>query len=78
MRRARVVGVFLCVLALAGAVLFLCGLATQAYWAMAIPVAVLVVLFMALVFWVGWTFIMTESGPEQLPLRPNRPSQRQR
>jgi hypothetical protein len=72
------VGVFLCVLALAGTVLFLSGLATQAYWAMAIPVAVLVVLFMALVFWVGWTFIMTESGPEQLPLRPTRPTQRQR
>lgn len=78
MNRARLFGALLCVFALGGTVLFIWGLVSQAYWALAIPVGFVVVLVMTLVFWVGWTFIMTESGPEQLPVRQQRPPTRPR
>ncbi|MSQ11012.1 MAG: hypothetical protein EXR52_08460 [Dehalococcoidia bacterium] len=78
MKRARLLGAALCLFATLGTVLFLWGLATQAYWALAIPVGLLVVATMSVVLWIGWAFIMTEAGPEQLPVRPQRPPTRPR
>jgi hypothetical protein len=43
------------------------GITAQAYWAIAIPVATVVVVAMALLFWVGWTFMTTEIGPIEPP-----------
>ncbi len=79
MSRSRLVGILLCLLSIGGTVLFLWGLATQAYWAIAIPIGAFVVVVMTLLFWVGWTFVMTDTGPaERLPVRPTRPPQRPR
>lgn len=74
MRRARILGAALCLLAVAGTVLFMWGLVSQAYWALAIPIALLVIGAMAVLLWIGWTFLLTEAGPEQLPVRPQRPT----
>ena len=41
--------------ALAAGLLFLIGLAAESYWALALPVAVLVFFVLGLVFWIGWT-----------------------
>ena len=44
------------------------GLVQQEWWAVAVPVAVLVVAAMTLLFWVGWTFISSDAEPPQAPL----------
>lgn len=67
MDRGKLGGAMLCVLALALTVLFLSGIVAQAYWAIAIPVAAGVVVVMALLFWVGWTFMTTEVAPLEPP-----------
>ena len=64
-------GALLCVLSLGGTVLLLGGIASGAYWAIAIPAAMFVVLVMGTLLWVGWTFIMSEGAPS-VP-RPQRP-----
>jgi threonine/homoserine efflux transporter RhtA len=46
---------------------FLLGLLQQSYWAIAIPVAVLVFFALGLSFWVGYT-IATKTGFERLRL----------
>ncbi len=53
--------------ALVVTVVFIGGITAQAYWAIAIPVAAMVVITMALLFWVGWTFMTTEIGPVEPP-----------
>lgn len=44
------------------------GLVQQEWWAVAVPVAVLVVVAMTLLFWVGWTFFSSDAEPPQGPL----------
>ena len=61
MDRARLLGSAICALAIAGTFTFLWGINARAYWAIAIPIAVLVVSGMALLFWVGW--ILFTTGP---------------
>ena len=61
MGRGKLIGVFICIAALALTAIFLWGITARAYWAIAIPIAILVIVAMALLFWVGWTFITTES-----------------
>jgi len=67
-----VVGVVLCLGAVALTIAFLWGLAAQAYWAVAIPIGVLVVGAMTLVFWAGWTFIVSDAFADDEPLPPVR------
>lgn len=63
MDRAKIGGIALCFLALLATVVILWGLVLQEWWAVAVPVAVLVVVSMTLLFWVGWTLFATEVGP---------------
>lgn len=63
MDRGVIAGIALCLLALGITVVVLWGLSMQEWWAVAIPVAAMVVVSMTLLFWVGWTLISTEGGP---------------
>lgn len=65
MDQAKVFGGFLCFTAVALTAILLWGLAQQQWWAVALPVGALVVAVMTMLFWVGWTFITTDSGPPQ-------------
>jgi len=65
MDQGKIFGIVLCILAVALTAVFLWGLAQQQWWAVAIPVAALVVIAMTMLFWVGWTFFTTENGPPQ-------------
>ena len=64
----KVAGVLLCLLAILTTGVVVWGLVQQEWWAVAIPVAVLVVVAMTLLFWVGWTFITSDMEPPQAPL----------
>ena len=65
MDRGKLFGAALCLAALGLTVVFLWGISARAYWAIAIPVAAIVVVSMGLLFWVGWTFITT--APPETP-----------
>ena len=54
---------------------FLLGLLQQSYWAIAIPVAILVFFALGLSFWVGYTIatIQTDAQPAP-PVEPQRPT----
>ena len=63
MDRGKLLGAALCLTALVLTGVFLWGINARAYWAIAIPVALLVVFSMTMLFWVGWTFLTTEPLP---------------
>ena len=66
---SRTQGGLICVaVAILGA-LFLLGLLNQSYWALALPVAVLVSFVLGLVFWVGYTIATIRVEPEHDPGR---------
>ena len=44
--------------------LFLLGLLQESYWALALPVALLVFFVLGLAFWVGWTIATIQVEPE--------------
>jgi len=44
---------------------FLLGLLQESYWALAIPVAILVFFLLGLVFWVGYTIATIQIEPER-------------
>ena len=56
------------------AFLFLVGILSESYWAIAIPVAVLVFFVLGLASWVGYTIatIQTDANPTP-PIEPPRP-----
>ena len=60
----RLQGGLICLGAAVAALLFLAGLAAESYWALAIPVAGLVLFVLGLVFWVGWTILTVHVEPE--------------
>ncbi len=64
---SRAQGGLICLAAVAAAALFLLGLARQSYWALAVPVALLVLFGLGLTFWVGWTIATIRVEPEQAP-----------
>ena len=67
--RSRVLGGLLCIGTAAGAALFLYGIAVGSYWALALPIAALVLFVLGLVFWIGWTIatVQTDAEGEALP-----------
>ena len=67
MDRGKLIGAAICIAALSLTAAFLWGISARAYWAIAVPVAVLVIVSMALLFWVGWTFITTEPMDASTP-----------
>ncbi len=67
--RSRVQGGLLCLGTAAAASLFLYGIAVGSYWALALPIAALVLFVLGLVFWIGWTIatVQTSAEGEALP-----------
>jgi hypothetical protein len=64
---SRTQGGLICVGVVILAALFLLGLLQQSYWALALPVAVLVSFVLGLVFWVGYTIATIRVEPEPEP-----------
>lgn len=66
--RSRLLGGLLCAGAVAAAALFLAGVFARSYWALAIPVAGVVLFVLSLVAWIGWTIatVRVEAEGERL------------
>lgn len=67
---SRALGGLVCLGTLLVGALFLYGLASQSYWALAIPVAALLLFVLSLVFWIGWTVMTVEIDAQGAPLDP--------
>ena len=63
---SRAQGGLICVGAAAVGLLFLLGVLSKSYWALAIPVAALVFFALGLTFWVGWTIATIRVEPEEV------------
>ncbi|HEU4427421.1 MAG TPA: hypothetical protein VFT98_01600 [Myxococcota bacterium] len=72
----RIQGVLICALAAGLGVLFLAGLLSGAYWAVAIPVALLLAVVLGLTFWVGYTIATIRVEPEAPPEPPIESAQK--
>ena len=57
-------GVLICAGAGLAGLLFLIGILSKSYWALAIPVAILTFFVLGLSFWVGWTILTVQVEPE--------------
>ncbi len=66
--RSRILGGLVCLGAVAGGALFLLGIVTKSYWALALPLAALVLFVLGLVFWIGWTIATVQVEAEGEPL----------
>jgi hypothetical protein len=64
---SRVQGLLICAGAALAGILFLIGLLAKAWWAVAIPVGVLLAFVLGLTFWVGWTIATVQVEPEPDP-----------
>lgn len=66
MDRSRFYGFIICVGIVIAATIFLVGIFSKSYWAVAIPVAVFTLGLLGLGFWIGWTIVMlrTEAPPD--------------
>ncbi len=64
---SRTQGGLICVGVVILAALFLIGLLQQSYWALAIPIAVLVSFVLGLTFWVGYTIATIQVEPDPQP-----------
>jgi hypothetical protein len=60
---SRTQGGLICVAVVVIAAWFLLGLLMKSYWAIAIPVAILVFFVLGLTFWVGYTIATIEVEP---------------
>ena len=61
---SRIQGALICVGTVVLAVAFLAGLLTGKYWAVAIPVAIVVFFALGLSFWIGYTIATIRVEPE--------------
>jgi hypothetical protein len=64
---SRAQGGLICVAVVVIGALFLGGVLSQSYWALALPVLVLVGFVLGLAFWVGWTIATVRVEPEAAP-----------
>ncbi len=71
--RSSALGGVVCLAAALGAALFLYGLSIESSWALALPVAALVLFVLGLVFWIGWTILTVRVDAEGAPLDPPPP-----
>ena len=60
---SRTQGGLICVAVVILAALFLLGLLQQSYWALALPVAIVVFFALGLTFWVGYTIATIKVEP---------------
>jgi len=61
---SRAQGAMICVAVVVLGLLFLGGILSGSYWALAIPVAAAVFFVLGLAFWVGWTIATIRVEPE--------------
>jgi len=66
--QSRVLGGLVVVGAVLAGALFLAGIASGSYWALAIPVAIAVLFVLGLVTWIGWTIATIQTQPSGDPL----------
>jgi hypothetical protein len=66
--RSRALGGVVCLAAIAAGSLFLYGIAIGSYWALALPVAAIVLFVLGLVTWIGWTILTVRVEAEGEPL----------
>jgi threonine/homoserine efflux transporter RhtA len=64
---SRTQGGLICVAVAVVGVVFLLGLLAGAYWAVAIPVGILLAFVLGLTFWVGWTIATVDVEAEPDP-----------
>jgi hypothetical protein len=64
---SRTQGLLICAGAALTGVIFLVGLLARSWWAVALPVGVLLAAVLGLTFWVGWTIATVEVEPEPDP-----------
>jgi len=62
---SRTQGGLICIAVVIVGAWFLLGLLQQSYWAIAIPVAILVFFVLGLTFWVGYTIATIQVDPYQ-------------
>jgi energy-coupling factor transporter transmembrane protein EcfT len=62
---SRTQGGLICIAVVIVGAWFLLGLLLQSYWAIAIPVAILVFFVLGLTFWVGYTIATIQVDPYQ-------------
>lgn len=62
---SRVQGGLLCAGVAITALVFLLGVLSESYWALAIPVAAGVFFVLGLAFWVGWTIATIRIEPQE-------------
>lgn len=60
-RGARLMATLLCLASLGVGALFVWGLLLRSYWALALPVAGVVLTLAAMVFWIGWAILTQRS-----------------
>lgn len=65
---SRAQGGLICVGAVIVGATFLLGLLKGAWWAVAIPVGILLAFVLGLTFWVGWTIATVNVEPEADPV----------
>ena len=73
---SRTQGGLICVAVVVLAAVFLLGLLQQSYWALALPVAVLVFFVLGLTFWVGYTIATIQAEPPE-EIAPPEPDARE-
>ena len=61
---SRTQGAVICAAAVILGLVFLNGLWSGAWWAVAIPVGILLAFVLGLTFWVGWTIATIQVEPE--------------
>lgn len=65
----RAQGGLICAASLLVSLIFVAGLLSGSWWAVAVPVALLLSFVLGLVFWVGWTIMTVDietEGPETI------------
>ena len=67
---SRAQGVAICVAAAVLGLIFLSGLMSGSWWAVAIPVGILLAFVLGLTFWVGYTIATIQVEPEADPAGP--------
>ncbi len=71
---SRAQGGLICAVVVVVGLIFLLGVLSGSYWALAIPVAALVFFVLGLTFWVGWTIATIRVEPEQAEPTPASPA----
>ena len=75
---SRAQGGLICIGVVVLGLLFLLGILSKSYWALAIPVAALVFFTLGLTFWVGFTIATIRVEPEEVSPPAAAPTEQQK